>query len=218
MKSETEKIVSMLFTCMFYESEVWNNGRTQWLGVPVYQNPMDLFMMQEMICWVKPTIIIETGTFYGGSALYYAHVLEKVDKKAKIITIDIEKNIVPSALAHPQITFIHDSSLSIKTLNKVRKMVKKKDRVMVLLDSDHSSYHVLEELRAYSDFVTSGSYMVVHDTFLGGNPIVIVSMKGDRGPMEAVNSFLKENKDFNIDHARGKFMFSFCPNGCLLRR
>jgi len=38
---------------------------------------------------------------------------------------------------------------------------------MVVLDSDHSSDHVLAELRAYSAFIETGGYMIAENGIMG---------------------------------------------------
>lgn len=83
---------------------------------------------------------------------------------------------------------------------------------MVLLDSDHSKDHVLTEMNLYSKYVTRGSYMVVEDTALNGHPI---HPDTEPGPMEALEMFMKDNKDFVIDKTREKFLMTWHPNGFL---
>lgn len=219
MQNETERLVKMLFTCLYYTSDVWNDGKTMWLGVPLYQCATDMLMFQEVIWHTKPDVIIETGSLYGGTAWFFASILEKVNKKAKIISVDLElENIMPQVRKHPMINIITGSSIDPKILKKVKGMITKKDRVMVFLDSDHSCDYVLKELHAYSPFVSQGSHIVVHDTILGGNPIALIKMGEDPGPGEAVRRFLKGNTEFAVDYAREKFNMSFCTNGWLIRR
>ena len=85
---------------------------------------------------------------------------------------------------------------------------------MVLLDSDHSMNHVLNELRLYHELVTPGSYLVVEDTHLGGHPVL---PKEGPGPREAAGQFLAENRNFVVDSAREKLIVTFNPHGYLRR-
>ena len=88
------------------------------------------------------------------------------------------------------------------------------NHLLVLLDSDHSREHVLDELRAYSPLVTPGSYVIVEDTNLNGHP---VWPDFGPGPMEAVDIFLSESDDFVIDTSREKFYLTWNPRGYLKR-
>ena len=47
-----------------------------WMGRPIIQYPQDLVAVQEIIWDVKPDLIIETGVAHGGSAVFFASLLE----------------------------------------------------------------------------------------------------------------------------------------------
>jgi len=216
MISETERIVATIFNAMFYGSDhTWNRGMIKWLGVPIYQNPCDMVMFQEVIWNTEPTIIIETGSCYGGGAWFCASILEKMNKKARVISIDSQIDFKPQC-KHPQITFFKGLSCDEKTIKYVKSQIKTADRVMVILDSDHSMKSVLAEMNAYGDMVTPDCFMVVCDTNLGGNPIVLLDVpKTEKGPHGAVEKYLKTHKEFVIDLGRERFYLTFFPDGWL---
>jgi cephalosporin hydroxylase len=198
------------FHKLYYESQnTWRN--TFWLGVPAQKCPLDLWIYQEIIFELKPDLIIECGTYAGGSALFLASVCDLV-KKGTIITIDVEARA--GRPKHKRIRYLLGSSTSPEVVDKVRNSVKSRVPVMVILDSDHSKDHVLNELRIYSEFVTRGSYLIVEDTNINGHPVL---PDFGPGPMEAAQEFLSENKDFVVDRSRAKFYMSFNPNGWLRR-
>ncbi len=50
-----------------------NNVKTvRWRGRPVWQYPLDAWVLQEVISELKPDLIVELGTFQGGSAFFFA--------------------------------------------------------------------------------------------------------------------------------------------------
>lgn len=210
---KSEKIVVDQFHKLYYDSYMfdrsWDN--TTWLGSRAMKCPLDLWIYQEMISELKPNVIIECGTDTGGSALYLANICDLINN-GKVITIDIEDR--KSKPKHARITYLVGSSTSEEIVEKVKGMIGKDDKVMVILDSDHSKEHVINELRIYTKFVTKGSYIIVEDTNLNGHPI---SPDFGPGPMEAVEEFFKENKEFVIDKKREKFYLTFNPNGYLKR-
>jgi cephalosporin hydroxylase len=97
-------------------------------------------------------------------------------------------------------------------LAQVRDEAAGAERVMVILDSDHSRDHVLAELRAYAPLVSEGSYMIVEDTIAGQ-----VDPDHGPGPDEAIEQFLKETDSFAVDEVCEKFMLTFQPGGYLKR-
>ena len=47
-----------------------------WMGRPIIQYPQDIIAVQELIWNIKPDLIIETGIAHGGSAVFFASLLE----------------------------------------------------------------------------------------------------------------------------------------------
>ncbi|MHC4573003.1 MAG: CmcI family methyltransferase [Planctomycetota bacterium] len=185
--------------------EVWKN--TYWLGHKVLKCPLDLWIYQEIIFEVKPDIIIECGTMYGASALFFASCCDLVNNGI-VISIDIQPQ--EKRPEHNRITYLHGSSTSQEIINQLQGLLKGK--VLVILDSLHTKQHVLEELNIYSKMVTSGSYIIVEDTNVGGHP---VKKSLYPGAMEAVIDFIASNTNFIIDKTKEKFLLTFNPNGYL---
>lgn len=200
------------FCKIYYEkrekdSRIWQ--KTTWLGTLALKLPTDLWIYQEILYDIRPDLIIETGTMYGGSALFLATICDTI-KKGSIVSIDINrKDSFPN---HERIKYITGSSTDEKIVNQVKNMIKTNDKVMVILDSDHTKNHVLNEMEMYSGLVSKDSYLIVEDTAINGHPVE--PNFGD-GPMEAVNEFLKTHDEFKIDNDKEKFLLTMNPNGYL---
>lgn len=194
-------------------SRTWTN--TRWLGVPVIKCPFDLWVYQEMLFELRPDVVVECGTSQGGSAYFLASMCELVGQ-GHVITIDLYPK--PNRPQHERLTYLSGSSTDPQIVREVTHRIRdaggESASVLVLLDSDHSREHVLDELRLYSPFVTPGSYVIVEDTNLNGHP---VWPDFGPGPMEAVDIFLSENDDFVIDTSREKFYLTWNPRGYLKR-
>jgi cephalosporin hydroxylase len=177
---------------------------------------MDIWVTQEIIVETKPDFIVETGTFYGGSALVWATILQHVNPKGRVITVDIE-DLTQEAKKLPlwkeKVDFLLGSSVAPEVLEAISKKVEEK-KVLIIFDSDHHKNHVLKELFAYSKFVQVGGYMIVQDTNSNGHPVTPGS---GPGPMEAVEEFLAVNKHFESDLGRERLLLTFCPRGFLKR-
>jgi len=202
------------FIKLYHSSGIHN--RTQWLGIPTLENPCDMWSIQEIISEIKPDFIVETGTYKGGGALFYASILQMVNPRGKVITVDIKPQMEQAAkldLFKDRVEFIEGSSTSDDVIHRIAETVKG-SKVMVTLDSDHHMKHVLNELELYSGFVSPGSYLILQDTGHNGHPIQTTYGKG---PMEAMEEFLKTNSNFVSDRSREKFLLTFSPKGYLKR-
>jgi cephalosporin hydroxylase len=186
-------------------------GSTNWLGADLQKSPWDLWIYEEILYETKPDILIEAGTYKGGSAYYFASIFDLM-KHGRVVTIDIVD--YPEKPRHDRISYLLGSSTSAAIVSSVRKAIKPGDRVMVVLDSDHHKAHVLNELRLYSAFVTVGNYLVVEDTDINGHPVYA---SFGPGPMEALEEFLRGNNSFVSDKTRERYGVSYYPDGWLKR-
>tara|TARA_B100000768_G_scaffold181288_1_gene203657 strand:- start:1017 stop:1763 length:747 start_codon:yes stop_codon:yes gene_type:complete len=212
---------------LIYDLDAYDyNYLWTWMGVPIIQLPADIMATQEVIWKSKPDIIIETGVARGGSLIFMASILEVIGNGKVIgVDIDIRKHNRESIEAHPmskRIDLIEGGSVDKNTLAEVRSHIKKDSKVMVVLDSDHSRDHVLNECRAYGSMVTPGCYLVVADTLVGhveqkDAPTNRSKLwfKGN-DPLSATNDYLGENDRFEVDdEINGKLVLSSSPGGYL---
>ena len=189
--------------------------------------------MQEIICEVNPDFIIETGTYQGGTALFYAVLLDNLNKNGTVIAVDLiepHPKIKEYRVWQERVEFIQGGDcVSDEVIDKIAAMVEG-HRVLVTLDSCHTQEHVLKELGLYSKFVSLNSYIVVQDTHLGGHPnnVSAISNLGGHlnsisavpkghGPMEAVDEFLEKNENFYSDRTKEKYWLTQNPKGFLKR-
>jgi cephalosporin hydroxylase len=189
----------------FYASRQ-THGMTFYQGVPILKSPLDLWVYQEIIWDLKPTLIIETGTAYGGSALYLANQLDLVGG-GSIISIDLEP--APKLPQHHRVNYVAGySSVHPSVVSAVRKTAEGHPRVMVILDSDHSKRHVLNELDAYADLVSPEQFLVVEDTNINGRPVEI-DWRGGPGPGPAVDEWLPNHPEFEPAAMAERYLMTF---------
>lgn len=209
----------------------------KWLGLPIIQLPADIVVTQEIIWLVKPTLIIETGIARGGSLVFNASQLAVLDlceghtaglrKSARrVVGIDIEIRrhngvALESHPLAPMITMYEGSSIDETTVDFIRREIRSDDRVLVILDSNHTHAHVLTELELYSGFVTQDSFVIVHDTSIEHglqDNFKHREWGAGNNPWTAVNDFLATRSDFVVDHYfSDKLLISSSPGGYLRR-
>jgi cephalosporin hydroxylase len=212
MNSVDTSLLIDQFHTLYYDHNEQTWGNTFWLGHHVLKCPLDLWNYQEILHEVQPELIIETGTYQGGSALFLASICELLGR-GQVLTIDVDRR--KERPRHARITYLTGSSTSNAILRQVRRRAKGTSPVLIILDSGHAKEHVLAELHAYAPLVTTGSYVIVEDTNLNGRP---VESDHGPGPAEAVAEFLEDNDAFVRDESREKFMLTFNPGGYLKKR
>ncbi len=194
-----------------------------WLGRPIIQYPQDIIAIQEIIYQVQPDLIIETGIAHGGSLILHASICELIGKGEVVgIDIDIREHNKAEILNHrmsKRISMIQGSSIDDSIVKQVAERAAGKETVMVILDSNHTHEHVLNEMKCYAPMVTKGSYMLVFDTVVEDLAHDIYDNRpwgiGDN-PKTAVWEFLKTNDNFLIDTAiDNKLLISVAPSGFL---
>lgn len=212
-----------------------------WQDRPIIQYPQDMVAMQELIWSARPDLIIEAGIAHGGSLIFSASMLALLDlsdaievdtsiraresaRKVLGIDIDIRAHNREAIEAHPmasRISMIEGSSIAEETVAQVREVSQNYDRVLVMLDSNHTHTHVLAELEAYAPMTSVNSYCVVFDTAIENMP---EDMFPDRpwgpgdNPWTAVQAFLAEHAEFEVDELiTNKLMITVALGGYLKR-
>lgn len=209
--AEVEAVIVEQFQRLYYhlDEQTWRN--TRYRGIEIQKCPLDMWIYQEILHELRPQLVIETGTAYGGSAYFLADLCSLLGV-GRVVTIDIEP--VPGRPSHERLTYLLGSSTDPDIVSEVAAMLPGPGPVLVILDSDHSLEHVRDELDCYSGMVTDGSYLIVEDTNVHGHPVL---PDHPPGPMEAVHEFLANHREFTIDRTREKFMATFNPSGYLRR-
>ena len=202
-----------------------------WMGRPIIQYPQDLIAIQEIIWKVKPDLIIETGVAHGGSAVFFASLLElnalsggPRDAEVWCVEIDLRSHNREALEVHPmypRLRIFDGSSVDEKIASFIAEEAKRRQRVMVILDSNHSHEHVLGELKLYTPLVSVGSYCVVLDTVIEDlDELEFLDRPWCKGnnPKTAVAEFMRTTSDFVVDfEIDEKLLISVAPNGYLKR-
>jgi cephalosporin hydroxylase len=197
-----------------------------WMGRPIIQFPQDMIAMQEIIWDVQPDLIIETGVARGGSLVYYASLLELIGGDGMVLGIDVDirphnREAIESHRMAKRIRLIEGSSVAPEVVEEARGLAEKASSVVVVLDSNHTHEHVLQELQLYSPFVTRDSYVVAFDTIIEDLPEDFYPDrpwgKGDNAKT-AVLEFLRGTDAFEVDRSiENKLQITVAPNGYLRR-
>ena len=197
-------------------------GPCQWLGSKVSKNPMDNWIYQEILYEVRPDLVIEIGNKVGGTTLFLAGICELMDH-GRVLAMDTDHTIFTGH--HPRVELLTGDCGEESIVAAVKeKCVGQK--VLIIHDASHTKNAVLRDLRNYCGLVSPGSYFIVEDCLMGVPGIVNDS--GDQRvgsfkfqtkdtPMQAVEDFLQENGDFEVDRSRERYILTTCVGGYLRR-
>ena len=173
----------------------------RWRGHRVAKMPTDLWMYQEILHETRPELIIETGTWEGGSAMYLADVCEAM-RHGKVVSVDIKPIATPP---HPRILYFTGASSTDPRIVADLAEGAREARTMVILDSAHDYTHVSAELEAYAPLVSPDCYLIVEDTDMFDT-------------MMAVEHWLPQHPEFEVDMTREIFGLTKNPGSYLRRR
>jgi cephalosporin hydroxylase len=201
----------------YYGTSVHN--KTTWMGITCMKSVSDMWNYQEILSELKPSLVIEFGTRYGGSAVFFASVMRQTGGPFKVLSVDISHKLLDPAAQHdPDILFVESSSTAPVIAEQIQRLKAQfPGKIFAILDSDHSMEHVLAEMKLLRPLLSAGNYLIVEDSNVNGHPVL---PGWGPGPYEAIEAYEHEfPNDYTHDQGReNKFGWTFATNGFLIRR
>ncbi len=223
--------------CRSYARASANEGwfRQSWLGVELWQMPQDILRLQAVVHQARPRWIIETGTKFGGSAIFFASLLAlngEEPGRGGVLTVDL--NLRAEALGvfatHPLGSRVRaalegDAADPTIIATFAQNIAADPGPVLVFLDDDHNAEHVERELAGYAPLVGEGDWLIVADTVFADLHGTLVGQPTDKypdvrlsNPRVAVERFLAAHPEFQrveppFPYGPGNF-----PDGFLQRQ
>lgn len=174
----------------------------RWMGVPVIRLAEDLVRQQEIMQAIRPDVVIEIGVARGGGLLFAASIQELCGLVPNVIGIDNRifdhtRDAIDGSRFRDRIELVEADSDSLTATEHIRKSLASSKSALLILDSDHSSNHVLKELRAYFPSLPVGSIVIVCDTIIDEFPAGTFpdrTWADGKGPGDAVIRFMRETE------------------------
>lgn len=161
----------------------------RWKGVLCLKNPFDIALYLKLLWEVKPATLIEIGSNEGGSAYWFADMLEIMGVNTRIISIDIKK---PENFSDPRIDFrVGDGCNLAETLSD-EEMASLPRPLLVIEDASHDYELSLAALQFFDKWLDVGEYYCVEDGIM---ETFHVEHRHNGGPTRAIREFLTERGD-----------------------
>jgi cephalosporin hydroxylase len=215
--------------------EYWRARVTQHLsdsyaGLKLSKFPEDLRVYEHLLWLQAPDTVIEIGTQFGASALWFRDRLRtlqaygRIERDPLVVSVDVDQSAARAGLreADPryeeQIVLVEGDVLSPDTAAAVRERVAGRERRFVIEDSAHVYATTRAALDAFAALVPVGGFMVVEDGCVDVEELRI-SEDWPRGVLPALDDWLASapGHDFQVRRDLELYGVSCHPRGFLQR-
>lgn len=156
----------------------------KWKDCAMWKNPFD-FALYWMLVWhAKPRTIIELGSKFGGSALWFADMLELYGIQGKVVSIDINR---VTTIQDPRIDFLYGDVSNLGATLSSAYLSSLPRPWMVIEDSSHMYEHCLAALEFFHPLLQKDEFLLVEDGIVDD---LGASEQFHGGPNRAVKEFL----------------------------
>jgi cephalosporin hydroxylase len=210
-----DRLQMSLADWMIHHQEKIVFDKVSWMGVRTLKNVLDCWIYQEILWETSPDVLIEIGSYAGGSTMFFCHLFDLIGH-GQVLSLDIDRTRYQAK--HPRLTDITGDCSDPVIVAQVQTLCAGK-KAMVIHDGDHRAAAVLRDLRLYADLVPVGGYMIVEDGVVDLFTPQASAKLGwaEPGPMAATKDFLREDDRFEVDESRERYIATYNPRGYLKR-
>jgi cephalosporin hydroxylase len=193
--------------------------------------PEDLRVYEHLLWLSAPEIVIEVGTQYGGSALWFRDRLRALAAYGRIvggrvISIDLDTTAAHEHLAaadpqwHEEITLIEGDVRDPELAARVADLVAPGTPCLLSEDSAHESDTTLRALRGLAGFVPVHGFVVVEDGYIDVEELRPPDSDLPRGVLPAIERWLADEDGARFSRRRDLELYGLTshPFGFLQRR
>lgn len=160
--------------------------KTRYRGVPFLKSPFDMALYLQLLDRLKPATIIEIGCKFGGSALWFADMMQSMGHEARVVAFDIDPRV---EFEDARITVLQGDAARLDESGLGEVLAGAPRPWLVVEDSAHTRDVTLAVLRWFDDRLEKGDYIVVEDGVVSIlDPLTYG--RYDAGPNRAVAEFM----------------------------
>jgi cephalosporin hydroxylase len=169
-----------------------DDRRNTWGGHRCIKFPGDCMAMQMLLARCRPQVLVEIGTQYGGSTLFFA-TLAPIAGIEAIVSLDIAD--LPGRPQIPIATYLTGDSVEPATVAKVKALVGNRT-CSVVVDGNHHAEQVDRELELYAPMVTPGQALIMEDTLV--DVLRFKKFREHGGPLRSIGKYMPHHPEFEL--------------------
>jgi len=158
-----------------------------WFGHRMVKFPSDCMAMATLLARCRPQVLVELGTQYGGSALFFSNFAEQV------VSVDIQD--IAGRPQSPKIAYITGDSGAQEVYEKVKAMVGGR-ACSVAIDANHHAPYVDRELELYAPLVSPGQALIMDDTLV--DVLNFRKFRESGGPLRSIRKYMPKHPEFEL--------------------
>jgi cephalosporin hydroxylase len=185
----------------YWRARAEQHTNDSYAGVRLSKFPEDLRVYEHLLWLQAPDVIVEIGTDFGGSALWFRdrmralHGYGRINRQPLVVTVDLDQTLARRSLnaVDPgygeQIKLVEGDVREARTFEAVREYAAGRDGCLVIEDSAHVYSTTRASLDVFSGLVPVGGFMVVEDGCVDVDELRI-SDEWPRGVLPALDDWL----------------------------
>lgn len=202
-------------------------------GIGLAKFPQDLWTYEKLICEYRPRVVIEIGVNNGGFTrwLYDRLLLSSIeDPGSNRILVGLDINIESACRNLSGLMAKNSNGVRLELIQcnlldthstqeakqKIIELIKDQS-VLIIEDSGHTYETTSAALTSFSDLLRPGEWFIVEDTCVDLEPLR-ESPEWPRGVLNAVNSFLLDNPEFERTDFNHTYTITCHPFGFLRKK
>lgn len=173
-----------------------------WRGIPLLKSIFDLNLYMMLLWDLKPQTIIETGSASGGSAAWFADMMETYGLECHIYSLDLHR----PGLLHPKITFMQGDCRMIDQ-SLPRDLLENLPHPWLFTEDAH--VNVAGVLEWIHGFARAGDYLVIEDTTNGAKEAAVAQFAAAHGQQYKVDTYYTDFFGYNACSSRDSIFRRF---------
>jgi cephalosporin hydroxylase len=167
--------------------------RFTYKGVPCWKDPFDLALYSMLLWKEKPRTIIEIGSAFGGSALWFYDMQRLLVDGGTVMSIDVN----PPRSGLPRLVFMRGDARSLGSARVIEpsgiwlaEWLQFIERpLLVIEDSSHEPEVTLAVMRFFDPWLQPGEMIIIED---GNADVLYPGRHKGGGPLAGVREFMAE--------------------------